>query len=134
MSQGNFANTPKPPYFAVIFSSQRHAQEAGYSETADRMVELAAEQNGYLGIESVRGSDGFGITVSYWQSEEHILAWKRNAEHSLARERGRNEWYEHFELRVALVERAYGSSLLGHGVHRDNEKELSTRKIDNEKK
>lgn len=108
MSADNFANTPKPPYYAVIFSSQRRAEEAGYGATADRMVELAAQQPGYLGVESVRGSDGFGITVSYWQSEEHILAWKRHVEHSLARERGRNEWYEHFELRVAKVERAYG--------------------------
>ena len=108
MSQESFATTPKPPYYAVIFSSQRREEEAGYGVTADRMVELAAQQPGYLGIETVRGNDGFGITVSYWQSEADILNWRRNAEHSLARERGRNEWYEHFELRVAKVERAYG--------------------------
>jgi heme-degrading monooxygenase HmoA len=112
MSHDHFAKTPRPPYYTVIFSSQRRAEEAGYGATADRMVELAAQQQGYLGVESVRGNDGFGITVSYWQSEEHILAWKRNAEHSLARERGRNEWYEHFELRVAKVERAYGGPII----------------------
>ena len=122
MKTGAFAMTPTPPYYAVIFSSQRRAEEAGYAVTADRMVELAAQQPGYLGIESVRGSDGFGITVSYWQSEADIVAWKRNAEHGLARERGRNEWYEHFELRVSRVERAYGSTLPGSGVDRDNEK------------
>ncbi len=114
--------TPSPPYYAVIFSSQRRVEEAGYGITADRMVELAAEQPGYLGVESVRGNDGFGITVSYWQSEADIVAWKRNAEHSLARERGRNEWYEHFELRVSRVERAYGSSLQSSGACRDDEK------------
>ena len=76
--------------------------------TADRMVELAAQQPGYLGVESVRGSDGLGITVSYWRDEAAILAWRRHAEHTLARERGRQQWYEHFELRVAKVERAYG--------------------------
>lgn len=108
MSHSSFASTPKPPYYAVIFSSQRRHEDAGYGVTADRMVELAAEQSGYLGIETVRGDDGFGITVSYWQSEADILNWKRNTEHSLARERGRNEWYEHFKLRVAKVERAYG--------------------------
>jgi len=108
MSNGDFAKTPKPPYYAVIFSSQRRDEDAGYVVTADRMVELASAQPGYLGIESVRGNDGFGITVSYWQDEADILNWKRNVEHSLARERGRNEWYEHFELRVAKVERAYG--------------------------
>ena len=108
MSGSGFASTPKPPYYAVIFSNQRrHDGDKGYGATAERMVELAAQQPGYLGVESVRGEDGFGITVSYWESEAAILAWRRHAEHTLARERGRSEWYEHFELRVARVERAY---------------------------
>ena len=104
-----FAQLPKPPYYAVIFSSQRNARdEAGYGSTAQRMVELAREQPGFLGVESTRGVDGFGITVAYWESEESILAWRKHAEHTAARERGRSDWYEHFELRVAKVERAYG--------------------------
>lgn len=108
MKSKAFADTPAPPYYAVIFSSQRSAGEGGYNAMADRMEELAAQQPGYLGIESTRGEDGFGITVSYWRSEADIAAWKRNAEHSVARERGRTHWYGHFELRVARVERAYG--------------------------
>lgn len=107
MSQGSFATTPAPPYYAVVFSSQRSEGENGYDAMAQRMSELAAEQPGYLGVETTRDRDGFGITVSYWRSETDILAWKRNAEHSLARERGRNQWYSHFELRIARVERAY---------------------------
>jgi heme-degrading monooxygenase HmoA len=103
-----FARTPKPPYYAVIFTSLRSAGDAGYGVTADRMVELAAQQPGYLGIETARGDDGLGITVSYWESEAAIAAWRRDAEHTLARERGRTEWYDHYELRVARVERAYG--------------------------
>ena len=103
-----FASTPKPPYYAVIFTSQRRDGDGGYGVTADRMVELAAQQPGYLGVESVRDATGLGITVSYWESEAAIQAWRRHAEHTLARERGRNEWYEHYELRVAKVERAYG--------------------------
>lgn len=108
MSASGFATTPSPPYYAVIFTSLRRDGDHGYGVTADRMVELAAQQPGYLGVESVRGDDGLGITVSYWESEAAIAAWRRHAEHSLARERGRNEWYEHYELRVAKVERAYG--------------------------
>ena len=103
----NFAMTPEPPYYAVIFASQRREGDHGYGATADRMVELAAQQPGFLGVETVRGADGFGITVSYWDSEESIRAWKRHAEHAAARDRGRKEWYEHFELRIARVERAY---------------------------
>lgn len=105
---GPFASTPTPPYYAVIFSSRRQGEDSGYGAMSDRMVELAAQQPGYLGVETCRGEDGFGITVSYWRSEEDIRAWKLNAEHSLARQQGRETWYAHFELRVARVERAYG--------------------------
>lgn len=103
-----FARTPAPPYYAVIFSTRRTPGDLGYGEMAERMEQLASVQPGFLGIESVRGEDGFGITVSYWLDEASIQAWKRNAEHSLARQRGRETWYEHFELRVARVERGYG--------------------------
>jgi heme-degrading monooxygenase HmoA len=107
-----FALGLKTPYYAVIFPSQRAgiASHDGYAMTADRMVELAAQQPGYLGVESARGADGFGITVSYWESEEAIRNWKNNAEHTLARERGNREWYAHWELRVAKVERAYAKA------------------------
>lgn len=106
----SFAQPPKPPYYAVIFSSQRNADDdAGYGEAAQRMVELAAQQPGFLGVESARGGDGFGITVSYWTDEAAIAAWKRQADHAAARAHGREHWYDHFELRVAKVERAYGS-------------------------
>ena len=108
MSASSFASTPAPPYYAVIFASQRRDGDHGYGATADRMMELAAEQPGYLGVETVRDAGGFGITVSYWRSEEDIRHWRRNAEHTLAREQGRRAWYEHYELRVARVERAYG--------------------------
>ena len=104
-----FARTPPPPYYAVIFTSQRKDDDdAEYGNTADRMVELAQQQAGFLGVESVRGEDGLGITVSYWKDETSIAGWRRHMEHIAARERGRNAWYSHYELRVAYVERAYG--------------------------
>ncbi|MBU6957588.1 antibiotic biosynthesis monooxygenase [Pseudomonas sp. CVAP len=101
------ANTPSPPYYAVIFTSLRIATDQGYEQAAQRMVELARDQPGFLGVESARGEDGLGITVSYWSSEEAILAWKQHAEHSATRERGRSTWYEAFHTRVCKVERAY---------------------------
>lgn len=103
----SFAKMPAPPYYAVIFSSQRTEGDGGYEKMAERMVELAAQQPGFLGAESARGSDGFGITVSYWSSAEAISAWKANVEHLAAQEMGKREWYEHYALRVAKVERAY---------------------------
>ncbi|HVY06461.1 MAG TPA: antibiotic biosynthesis monooxygenase [Burkholderiales bacterium] len=102
------AKTPKPPYYAVIFSSLRTDVDAGYGAAAKRMVELASQQPGYLGIDSVRDASGVGITVSYWTDEAAIAAWKRNAEHTIMREQGRSTWYREYELRVAKIERAYG--------------------------
>ncbi len=107
MSASGFASTPRPPYYAVIFSSQRTDGDNGYGAAADRMAELAAQQPGFLGMESTRGTDGFGITVAYFDSEENIRAWKRNMEHAAARQKGREVWYSHYEIRIAKVERAY---------------------------
>jgi heme-degrading monooxygenase HmoA len=106
----SFAKLPVPPYYAVIFSSTRPsaADADGYADMAVRMAELAATMPGYLGIESVRGADSFGITVSYWESEAAIAQWKANLDHQAARAQGRQHWYQHYELRVARVERAYG--------------------------
>lgn len=111
---------PEPPYYAVIFVSRRpsspssspaavtpqdHSNE--YDQTATRMVQLAEGQPGFLGLDSARNPDGLGITVSYWSSLEAIAAWRQHAEHRLAQDRGNREWYLHYELHVARVERSY---------------------------
>jgi heme-degrading monooxygenase HmoA len=109
------AQTPEPPYYAVIFTSQRTEGDQGYGRMADRMEELAAQQPGYLGIESARNAEGFGITVSYWSSEEAIARWKANAEHAVAQEAGKETWYAGYTLRIGPILRAYGP---GGGLHK----------------
>ncbi|MFY8275499.1 antibiotic biosynthesis monooxygenase family protein [Pseudoalteromonas sp. SSDWG2] len=100
------ARTPKPPYYTVIFTSLRTDVDEGYGDTATRMVELAKEQPGFLGIESAR--EEVGITVSYWADLEAIKNWKANMEHLTAQKLGRDKWYAAFKLRIAKVERDYG--------------------------
>ena len=100
------ANTPKPPYYAVIFTSIRTDGDNGYGKTANRMVELAEQQPGYLGAESAR--EEVGITVSYWADLESIKNWKANTEHLEAQKTGRKLWYESFKVRISKVERDYG--------------------------
>ena len=102
-----FAKTPDPPYYAVIFTSRRTADEHGYDATAAAMFELAAQQPGCLGAESARGQGGLGLTVAYFTDENAIAAWKQNAQHLVAQRLGKERWYSHYELRVAKVERAY---------------------------
>ncbi len=102
------AQTPKPPYYAVVFSSQRTTADAeGYAEMSDRMFALAAQQPGYLGVEAVSGEDGFGMTVSYWENLETIRNWRAQAEHKIAQAQGREKWYEKYKLRICLVETEY---------------------------
>ena len=101
---------PEPPYFAVIFTSKLGLDDAGYGQMAQRMEELAAKQDGFLGIESARGADGVGITVSYWRDEAAIRAWKGQSEHRGAQATGKARWYEDYTVRIAKVERAYAQS------------------------
>jgi heme-degrading monooxygenase HmoA len=100
------ANTPKPPYYAVIFTSTRTEGDHGYDEMAARMVELAEQQSGFLGIESAR--EEMGITVSYWADLASIVRWKANSEHLEAQKIGRKSWYDSFKVRISKVERDYG--------------------------
>lgn len=99
-----YAKTPEPPYYAVIFSTQRTEGDNGYRNMADKMIELASKQKGFLGVESAHDEE-LGITVSYWASLESIKKWKENAAHKVAQEKGKSIWYQSYALRVSKVER-----------------------------
>ena len=106
-AESGLARTPDPPYWAVIFSTLRNAQPGDqFDDTDKKMMALAAQQPGYLGVEST--ASDIGITVSYWADEQSIAAWRRNADHAFAQYEGRTRWYDAYELRVARVERAHG--------------------------
>lgn len=97
----------KPPYYAVIFTSKHKLYNDEYNETAKRMNELTAKQEGFLGIDSARNEDGSGITVCYWNSIEAIKNWKENTEHQSAQQMGMKEWYESYSVRIAEVTKEY---------------------------
>jgi heme-degrading monooxygenase HmoA len=94
-------------YYAVIFTSMKNKTAPGYDEMAVQMERLSSCQEGFLGIQSVRGDDGVGITVSYWRSLKDIANWKNQSEHKLAQQKGRADWYAGYEVRVCKVEREY---------------------------
>lgn len=100
------ATTPAPPYTAVIFTSLRTDGDNGYAVMARRMVELASQQPGFLGVEAAR--EELGITVSYWVDDAAAAAWKTVAEHLVAQARGRDAWYADYHVRIATVTRSYG--------------------------
>ncbi|MEP7129404.1 MAG: antibiotic biosynthesis monooxygenase [Chitinophagales bacterium] len=100
------AQTPPPPYYAVVFTSIKTDDHEGYENMAERMNLLAREQPGYLGMESAR--EELGITVSYWESLEAISNWKKNSEHVFAQLTGKQKWYAAYKTRICKVERDYG--------------------------
>ncbi|WP_110684951.1 antibiotic biosynthesis monooxygenase family protein [Salinicola aestuarinus] len=100
-----FAATPEPPYYAVIFTSLMSDDTQGYAAMAERMLELAAQRPGFLGVESAR--ETLGITVSYWRDRDAITAWKQDIDHRHARQLGRERWYAAYRVRIAYVEREY---------------------------
>lgn len=111
-----FADTPPPPYVAVIFTSTRTGDDRGYAVMAASMEALARQQPGFLGIESAR--EEIGITISYWRDEAAARAWKAVGAHLVAQRRGRERWYADYRVRVATVERDYSleSSSVGEAL------------------
>lgn len=99
------SNTPHPPYYAVIFSSVRTNDNAGYAETNAFMNELALQQKGFLGMENA--SSDIGISISYWSNLEAIKKWKENLDHQKAQVEGQKTWYRQYKVRIAKVERDY---------------------------
>lgn len=103
-------NTLKPPYYAVIFTSTLTGEDlAGYSQTAETMLSLAQQQDGFLGVDEAQ--ETVGITVSYWRDLKAIQAWKQQIQHAEAQQQGRASWYANYDVRIAKVERAYSWQL-----------------------
>jgi heme-degrading monooxygenase HmoA len=108
MNSSGIAPPAGPGSLAVIFTSLRTRGDSRYSQTADDMVRLAAGRPGFLGMESVRGDEGLGITVTYWSDEDSITAWRNHADHVAAQRTGRERWYRAYRVRVCRIEREYG--------------------------
>lgn len=102
----NISQTPKPPYYAVIFTSIKSENQENYAATSARMEKMVTAQPGYLGHESA--SSGIGITVSYWQNLDAIKAWKNQSDHKIAQEHGKSTWYNQYKIRICKVEKDYG--------------------------
>ena len=98
-------NNMPQPYYAVIFTSAKTDNDAGYNEMSELMVELAKQQDGFLGVDSARNE--IGITVSYWKSLEAISTWKTHTDHLVAQKKGIKDWYAWYNVKICRVEREY---------------------------
>ncbi len=99
-------DAPAPPYYAVIAPAELNDDIRGYPELAAKLAKLAQSQPGFIGIEA-GGQEGFSLAVSYWASLEAIQAWRTQATHMLAKEKGKSDWFGKYVTRIARVERVY---------------------------
>jgi heme-degrading monooxygenase HmoA len=103
------AKTPKPPYYAVVFTSvNAPGDHTEHARLSAHLAERAKTFEGFLGIEAVRGADGKGVTVVYYRDLESISEWAKDPEHQAAKKKGRELWYSHYLIRICKVERDYG--------------------------
>ncbi|MFT5920595.1 MAG: heme-degrading monooxygenase HmoA, partial [Granulosicoccus sp.] len=75
----------------------------------DELWEDAQKLKGFIGAESMRGEDGFGVTVLYFLDMETIREWSKDQKHLSAKQLGKEKWYSDYRVRIAKVEREYGS-------------------------
>jgi len=116
-----FHPTIKPPYYVCVFSSQHSDSVEGYAQLAQQIDRLAKEQEGYLGIDSTRNDmNGFGITVSYWRTDQSMRAWKQQFDHLGAQQLGRERFYTDYHIHIAKVEREYSSSSAPSALQQQN--------------
>jgi heme-degrading monooxygenase HmoA len=97
-------------FYAVIATTTLKpmplAMQQRYMAMAERMLELAQSQDGFLGREHAR-DDQLGISVSYWSTLEAIEAWRTDTRHMAVKEMGRKEFYRTCQIRICRVEREY---------------------------
>ncbi len=97
----------EPPYYAVIFTSKKSRDQAGYPAAAERMQALCDQQPGFLHMVHATTDEGYSVTTCYWQDLEAIAAWKANREHAAAQAQGIEQWYDLYHIEVARIEKAY---------------------------
>ena len=93
---------PAPPYYAVIFISEKQEDLSGYDEMNEKTMEGALALPGCLGYTAVPGN-----FISYWDSPESINQWRNNATHKQAKEQGRRQWYKYYHSIIAKVEHSH---------------------------
>jgi heme-degrading monooxygenase HmoA len=94
---------PKKDYYAVIFCSEKESElPSDYFELDEKLMNIAMQQKGFLGYESVH-KNSIGIFISYWETLEDIEDWKNNALHLFAKQNAHN-WYKKYLSQICKVE------------------------------
>ncbi len=95
---------PKEDYFAVIFISEKSNDLTGYEEMDELTINLAQQQPGFIGYESVTNNQNKGIFISYWESMDAIENWRKNSIHLAAKNQAK-KWYKSYISQICKVQK-----------------------------
>lgn len=102
---------------AVLFEADiaDGAQER-YLQLAAELKPQLADIEGFIAIERFQSLSMAGkiLSLSWWQDEASVLAWKKNVLHQAAQQEGRRAIFSFYRIRVAQVLRDYSSATGAH--------------------
>jgi heme-degrading monooxygenase HmoA len=98
---------------AVIFEVEMKAGRAQeYFDLATRLRTELQKIDGFISVERFESltTPGKYLSLSLWRDERAAAAWRAHAEHRAAQQRGKEEIFAHYRIRVAQVVRDYGNA------------------------
>ena len=96
--------------YAVIF--EVYPSESGkskYLDIASELRKFLLDRPGFISIERFQSfsEEGKILSLSFWEDEESIEAWRNLLEHRNAQQLGKDKLFNSYRIRVAEVVRDY---------------------------
>jgi len=88
----------------TVFRSRLRPDAAarGYQQLASDMESLARSMPGFVDFKSFSAPDGERVSVITFDSIAHQHAWRLHPEHVAAQQRGREDFYDEYEIAVCM--------------------------------
>jgi heme-degrading monooxygenase HmoA len=89
----------------VILFRSRMTTQAGddYDRLLAKMGGYVQEQPGFVDVKSFTADDGERLTIVWWKDKEKLEQWRQNERHRIAKNLGRERWYEYYRMELAEV-------------------------------
>ncbi|MDH3293781.1 MAG: antibiotic biosynthesis monooxygenase [Acidimicrobiia bacterium] len=80
---------------------------AEYHDLSPRIAALADHMPGFISRKTFTADDGERVTVVEFADQESHQAWARHPGHREAMAKGRDRFYQYYDIKVCTVDRAW---------------------------
>jgi len=88
------------PIVTIFRSRLRPGVDREYASSADRLLELARSQPGFVSFEHYAAADGERVSIITFASVAEHEAWRDHPQHVEAQRLGRERFYAEFRIQV----------------------------------